>query len=263
MENIKESLRPKVNYKELNFASNLHYQEHLARYKFCEDFIKDKVVLDLGCSRRDGPFLLGEEANYTIGIDRNFQDIKFANNNFARENIKYLVSDGTQLCFKDNSFDVVVCLEVIEHLNKQNELLSQIKRVLKPEGICIISTPNKRMCEIYGTIAGKGHVKELDYQEFKALLGEFFKEVELYGQIRGKGVTGSTYLIQRIIRVVDFLNLRSIFSNSIKIKVSKRIAKSTGAKEIKNIGYKNFPISNKRIELARNIIAVCRKQRHG
>ena len=56
---------------------------------------------------------------------------------------QFVVSDGTSLPFRASSFDIVVCNHVFEHVIGQRELVSEIYRVLKPNGLCYIATGNK------------------------------------------------------------------------------------------------------------------------
>jgi len=98
------------------FDSNLVYQEHLARYNFVMKFVKDKFILDLGCGIGDGTYNLSLEANKMVGIELDIDRLKYALDDFANSNLKYLVMDGCFLGFKDNLFDAVVSFEVIEHL---------------------------------------------------------------------------------------------------------------------------------------------------
>ncbi|MBI4708037.1 MAG: class I SAM-dependent methyltransferase [Candidatus Omnitrophica bacterium] len=242
-----------------NFEEGLIYKEHLSRYKFCLSYISDKTVLDLGSSRRDGPILLGASAEEVTAMDIQFEDIKYARDNFPKANVKYLAADGISLPFKSANFDVVICLEVIEHISNHDQLLAEIKRVLKPCGISIISTPNKKMVKIYGTQDNPLHVKEIEYEEFKSLLNKYFSKVEFYGQTRGKSVVGIMYTLHLFLRTIDIFNLRRLFSIQFKKGLSEKIARATGAKGQDKIRDTDFIISQKNIKTCRNIIAVCKK----
>lgn len=68
-----------------------------------------------------------------------------------------VVADGCQLPFKDNSLDGVLCREVIEHVLDANELLAEIKRVLKPNCFLFITTPNVYNCPPDGKIHVRGY----------------------------------------------------------------------------------------------------------
>jgi 2-polyprenyl-3-methyl-5-hydroxy-6-metoxy-1,4-benzoquinol methylase len=78
--------------------------------------------------------------------------------------------------FPDNTFDKVVSFEGIEHLHNPNYFLDEVKRTLKPQGLFIISTPRKPHGSPF-------HIKEYDLDEFKELLQDKFKILEIYGQL--------------------------------------------------------------------------------
>ncbi len=69
------------------------------------------------------------------------------------KNCFFTVGDAERLGYKDDSFDIVVCTEVLEHLPNPNETLKEIHRVLKLGGVAIITTPNRE--NILKKIAGK------------------------------------------------------------------------------------------------------------
>ncbi len=110
-----------------------------------------KDILDLGCGRGDDIFSLDSNlsAKYNLtftGIDKNRDNVEFAN---ARKEyrgskgINFYVDDATDLKIENGTYDLVISSEVIEHLTRPEELLSQIKRVLIKDGAAIITTPNK------------------------------------------------------------------------------------------------------------------------
>ncbi len=56
---------------------------------------------------------------------------------------RFIVASADKLPFANNSFDIVLCTEVIEHVNKPLKTISEIKRVVKPGGVIVLTTPNK------------------------------------------------------------------------------------------------------------------------
>ncbi|MEM7816504.1 MAG: class I SAM-dependent methyltransferase [Candidatus Aenigmatarchaeota archaeon] len=251
--------REKANLIEARFGSNIVYQEHLSRYNFAKEFVKNKFVLDAGCNIGDGTVILAKFAKKIIAVDIDKQAIYYANKYFNVPNIEYLVEDVCNLSFKDNTFDVVVSLEVIEHLLEQERFLYQLNRVLKSDGIAIISTPNREIIKIEGSSSNPTHLKELTYFEFKKFLKKYFKKVEFYGQRRGRGVVGYVGYIHKVIRFLDLFKLRRLFSQNYRNKISDKLAKSTGAKEPQDVCLEDIKISKLNVSFARTIIAVCRK----
>jgi len=103
--------------------------------------IKGKDVLDIGCSIG---LITEEYARYckkAVGIDIDKSAINFAKKNCKKANCEYY--DGKRFPFKNETFDVIICNFVIEHVDNQKLLLHEIYRVLRKGGICYMSTDNK------------------------------------------------------------------------------------------------------------------------
>ena len=83
---------------------------------------------------------------------------------------------------KNKEFDVIVSFEVIEHIADHSQYLKEIRRVLKDDGILIISTPNKR-CHSPNSEKPTNpfHVIEFELDDFENLLKKHFGNVKLYG----------------------------------------------------------------------------------
>jgi ubiquinone/menaquinone biosynthesis C-methylase UbiE len=255
----KRIVSEKLNVIKIRFDSNLVYQEHLARYNFVKKFVRDKVVLDLGCGIGDGTHELSKYAKKVVGVELDKERLKCAFNNFINTNISYLIMDGCSLGFADNVFDVVASLEVIEHLVKQDKFLSEIKRVLKDSGIVIISTPNKEVVRIEGTRSNPSHIREFTFKEFETILRSYFNSTEFYGQKRGKAIKGIAGTIHYFVRAIDLFNLRKLFPQYYKSRIYRNIGKVTGAKKIVDVTTEDVEISKKRVTRARNIIGVSKK----
>ncbi len=91
----------------------------------------------------------------------------------------------------DHSVDVVVCFETLEHVLAQDAMLREVQRVLTPDGLLMISSPDRHE---YSEVIGNQnpyHVKELDRDEFERLLRSYFPHVALAGQrIRAGSLVG-------------------------------------------------------------------------
>ena len=119
-------------------------QEHITRYLFAAKFVAKKQILDVGCGSGYGSDILANSgATKVIGIDISDDAISYCKKHYARKNLKFEQGDCTSLLYKDNSFDVIVAFELIEHIDKEQKFLSEVKRLLKNNGIFILSTPNK------------------------------------------------------------------------------------------------------------------------
>lgn len=121
---------------------------------FKEELAKKKGVIeiaDIGCANGWFIFYLNQLFNlndraHFYGIDISSLDINIAKvlkKAFDMDNIIFDVGDAENLSLPDNFFDIVLCSEVIEHLTHPENSIKEIRRVLKPGGVAIITTPNK------------------------------------------------------------------------------------------------------------------------
>lgn len=157
------------------------YQEHVERYKFACKYAKGLTVLDVACGAGYGSHMLSKEAKQVYGVDISSEAIQYAKANYASQNINFEVMDIKEIKYPDSFFDVVVSFETIEHISFQEIFLKEIKRVLKPSGILILSTPNIETACDGKQIHTPFHVKELTFQEIIKLLDKF-KNIEVYSQ---------------------------------------------------------------------------------
>jgi len=102
-------------------------------------------TLDLGCG--DGKLLreLKSKGNMVVGVDISFKDIKKARERIKEEgldNIHFVVADAQKLPFKNDSFDFLLCSEVLEHVAEPNKVLSEISRIVINNKNILISIPS-------------------------------------------------------------------------------------------------------------------------
>jgi GT2 family glycosyltransferase/2-polyprenyl-3-methyl-5-hydroxy-6-metoxy-1,4-benzoquinol methylase/glycosyltransferase involved in cell wall biosynthesis len=156
--------------------------EHYHRYATVSDIVTKKDVLDIACGEGYGSSFMADMARSVIGMDISNETIEHASAAYKKQNLKFRQGSAINLDFTDASFDVVVSFETIEHLAEQAQMLAEIRRVLRPDGVLIISSPNR---PIYSEESGEHnefHVKELDFNEFDELLKEQFPTVQYFGQ---------------------------------------------------------------------------------
>ncbi len=162
--------------------------EHLHRYKLAEMFCVNKTVLDIACGEGYGTNLLSNFAEKIAGVDIDNQTIVEAKSKYTSKNIEFAQGDTSNIPFPDSAFDVVVSFETIEHHDKHDEMIKEIKRVLKPDGVFIISTPDKHVYTDLKGVVNKFHVKELYKKEFVDLIKKYFSNTTILNQ---KFITGS------------------------------------------------------------------------
>jgi GT2 family glycosyltransferase/SAM-dependent methyltransferase len=163
-------------------GAEIHY-EHLHRYAFASQLVKGKKVLDLACGEGYGCFLLSKTARHVVGIDNNPQTVRHAAETYSQENIEFIVGSILEIPISGpKTFDVIVCFEAIEHITDHEILIAEVKRLLKDDGILIISTPNKKTYSDDPDYRNPFHEKELYFDEFDTLLKDNFLDVTFFGQ---------------------------------------------------------------------------------
>ncbi|HAB51536.1 MAG TPA: hypothetical protein DCE80_05075 [Ignavibacteriales bacterium] len=168
----------KQNAEERMDANNLLFDRsraeyHLSRYRFALDCIHGQDVLDIACGTGYGTKLLASRAKRVIGIDLNEKTIEYANQSYSGDNITYLVANAGKIPLDNSSIDAVVSFETIEHVSCDRTFLNEVKRVLRPGGKFILSTPN-------GYWENPFHLRGYNYSSFKNILSEYFKDIYVF-----------------------------------------------------------------------------------
>ena len=157
--------------------------EHWHRYHFVAPFVAGRRVLDVACGEGYGSALLARHAAQATGADISQAAIAHARKAYAAiPNLAFACAPCTALPVADASQDVVVSFETIEHIHEQREFLDEIARVLAPDGVLILSCPNKREYTDRRGYVNEFHVKELYREELAALVAERFAASAWYGQ---------------------------------------------------------------------------------
>lgn len=159
--------------------------EHWHRYLYAAQFVAGKTVLDVACGEGYGSYLLADRAERVVGVDIDAATIRYNAGTYTRSNLRFVTGAAQELPAEwDHTFDVVVSFETIEHLEQEAQLafLDGIKRVLKPGGLLLISSPNKLTYSDLPAYTNSFHLHELYINEFRDLLGGRFQHVALLGQ---------------------------------------------------------------------------------
>ena len=159
------------------------WMEHWHRYHFVAPLAAGKRVLDVACGEGYGSALLARHAARTTGVDISEAAIAHARKAYGgTANLAFVAAPCTKLPLADASVDVVVSFETIEHIQEQEEFLDEIARVLAPDGVLVLSCPNKREYTDRRGYTNEFHVKELYREELAALLARRFPETAWFGQ---------------------------------------------------------------------------------
>lgn len=154
------------------------YGEHMVRYGAAQDLVAGKVVLDIASGSGYGTALLAEKAKKVYGVDVFKDAVDYASENYGRKNVEYLVGDGVQIPLSDASVDMVVSFETIEHIEAYEQFMVEAKRVLKPDGVLLLSTPN----DVEFAEGNHFHIHEFKHKELQDLVKKYFKNCKEYFQ---------------------------------------------------------------------------------
>jgi SAM-dependent methyltransferase len=157
--------------------------EHWHRYHFAARWCEGKRVLDVACGEGYGTALLARHAAHVTGADISAEAIAHARSRYASiANAEFLEASCTALPLDDASVDVAISFETLEHIAAQAEFMEELARVLKPEGVLVLSCPNKLEYSDKRGFINEFHVKELYRDQLEALVAARLPEVAWYGQ---------------------------------------------------------------------------------
>ena len=171
-----ERLAPRTNdYTEILY--------HWQRYLLAGRLAAGKRIADVACGEGYGADHLAAFAQRVCAVDIDAATVKEARARYRRPNLSFQQGSADHLPFAAGTFDMITSFETIEHLvpDRQEPFLREVKRVLRPGGLLLISTPNKRRTEKFAT-KNPYHFKEFYLEEFVALLKEHFRSVDCWVQ---------------------------------------------------------------------------------
>jgi ubiquinone/menaquinone biosynthesis C-methylase UbiE len=156
--------------------------EHLHRYALAVRFAAGKRVLDVASGEGYGAALLARVAAGVVGVDADAAAVDHGRQTYYASNLRFVQGSCTELPIADGSVDVVVSFETIEHVAEHDRMLDEVRRVLAPGGVLILSSPNKLTYSDLPGYANPFHVKELYFSELRDLLVRRFAHVHIFGQ---------------------------------------------------------------------------------
>ncbi len=159
-----------------------YWGEHVARYRFAAPRARGRV-LDIACGTGYGLPLLQAEAEIVIGVDVDWDAAREARRAVGNGSAWVILADGCRLPFADGSFDAVTSFETLEHLQRRAWFLAELRRVLTPQGVCVLSTPNAHYTKpVNGKPHNPYHVYEYTPAELRAELSVHFTVAAMLGQ---------------------------------------------------------------------------------
>jgi len=224
--------------------------EDLAKFDFAGQYAANRFVLDAGCGAGQGAAHLARSgAHYVVGVDLSFQAVAYARSRYIESNLAFGRMDAARLGFSAHIFDLVTSIEVIEHLLEPERYVAGIRRVLKDDGMLVLSTPNKRISSPTPGTLWPHHVREFYLEELKSLLEHYFSQVEMWG------MWIPVYDRHPARRLVHWL--APIFKPILPIRLRTRLLPTLQSFIKSDLTLNDVSISRQRVSEKPTLIAVC------
>lgn len=169
--------------------------EHYHRYFLAREICRDKDVLDIASGEGYGSAFLAQVARSVVGVELNPEVAGHAGRVYSRGNLGFVSGDVRSIPLQDASVDVVVSFETLEHVYEHDAFLAEARRVLRPNGVLLISTPDRDIYSPSDSPANPFHVRELTKEEFTSTLRRTFRHVTSLSQ---RPMIGSVMLSDEI-----------------------------------------------------------------
>jgi 2-polyprenyl-3-methyl-5-hydroxy-6-metoxy-1,4-benzoquinol methylase len=122
-------------------AENYWFRRHEAAYAFAAPLVAGGSVVEVGCGEGYGAALLAPSARRVIGIDYDALTVRHAR--AAYPELQFVRANLAALPLSTGSLDVVTTLQVIEHVWDHGQFVRECLRVLRPDGLLLVTTPNR------------------------------------------------------------------------------------------------------------------------
>jgi SAM-dependent methyltransferase len=180
-----QELEGRISEKEewTNLAYYLLFLRHKKAYLYAGQYCEGKAVLDYGCGNGYGSSLLSKISYSIAAVDINKAVIEKCKQNYQADNLSFqVVEPEKKTFFKDASFDVVVSSQVMEHVHDVPGYLNELKRVLKDDGVLIITTPNRKYrLYPFQRPLNPYHVREYGLKQLRKELHPVFENLTIFG----------------------------------------------------------------------------------
>jgi len=159
-------------------SNNVTVKRCFFAYEFARDYIRDKTTADIGCADGYGTTYLADYTNATTGVDYSEVTIEAAREKHsAKKNLSFKAGKVPPIPLEDESVDVVTAFQFIEHIHARKEFMLDVKRILKPGGVFICTTPNVKM----SIARNPFHVHEYTFNEMESEVKGIFDSYEFKG----------------------------------------------------------------------------------
>ncbi len=246
-------------------ANNVTVKRCFYAYEFTIPYTQGKDVADVGCANGYGSVEMAKTAKTVLGLD--YSEATVSGNLETYRDIKNLSFRACRvppLILEDNSVDLVTAFQFIEHIHLRLKFMQEVKRVLKPGGVFICTTPNAKM----SIARNPFHVHEYTFAEMKEEAGKVFDSFELKG-LNGNEKVNKYYednqtWAKRILRF-DPLGLHKLIPSALLVKPynyltskMRRNLKATNT-DTMNISTSDFVLQNDELDQCWDIYLIAKK----
>jgi SAM-dependent methyltransferase len=196
------------------------------------ELLEHRVILDLSCGTGYGTDYLGAYADLVVGIDLAQAILAKSRAAYSRSNGAFLAMDGCALGFHDAAFDCIVSQDTIEHIQDDHRFVSELTRVLKPNGMLIILTPHGKGRGV--TPNDPYHIREYTQEEFRSLLAPHFSTIHWYGRRQGPRLKTAERSMDAI-RKLDPGGIRNCVPRRVRHWIGSVISRAQGGPALHEI----------------------------
>lgn len=165
--------------------------EHLHRYLFARTMVSGLDVLDIASGEGYGCRILSDTARSVVGVDLDREIVDRATRVHGSESVRFIQGTCLSIPLEDDSVDAIVSYETIEHIQDHAGFMSEIRRVLRADGLLIMSTPDTNAYVQSSPEDNPFHVNEMERSEFQSFISAEFDQV-VFGTQRC--ITGSVMM---------------------------------------------------------------------
>jgi SAM-dependent methyltransferase len=225
--------------------------EHRARYRFATSMAIRGSVLDIACGAGFGLVMLRQVVARAIGMDLDAEGLAAARR--THPGLALARADGVRLPLKDGQMDAVVSFETLEHIPDAEALLAELRRVLRPGGQLVLSTPNRDFGPPSLHQGNPYHVREFTGPELRDMLARYFGSVVLYGQWPSAHYRYVPFLLVEPTYAPSALAWKVL--NRLPYAIKNRVAKTMSGRSWYP-GETDYVFERERFEGAHDILAV-------
>jgi len=184
-------------------ASEEQLSRLLHRYRTAARHCRGKDVLEVACGGGQGLGCLARQARLLVGADCSETNLRYARRHYQGR-AKLVGLDAHRLPFPGGSFDVVILFEAIYYLGAPEEFLAESRRVLRPDGVLVISTVNRDWPDFHPS---PHSIRYFSAPELASSLGAAQFEAQLFGAFPASDGSAKGWLLSRIKRTAVKLDL--------------------------------------------------------